>query len=122
MAALQRAVGPSVAIGQKSQCVPPSFGSFYRHGGRRNLLDQAMIKSSARLVRPTHLGDVLLRERREILELVRGWAGSEARALAWYRAQPISALGGRTAEVLVGGGQAYAVRQYIDHVALGGFA
>lgn len=58
----------------------------------------------------------------EIISRVRDWAGGEAQAMAWYRAQPIPALDGRTAEALVKDGQAHAVRAYLDHVALGGFA
>ena len=42
--------------------------------------------------------------------------------MAWYRAQPISAFGDRTAEALVKSGQAAAVRDYLDHLAMGGFA
>jgi hypothetical protein len=42
--------------------------------------------------------------------------------MAWYRSQPIPALDGRTPEALVKGGQAGAVRDYLDHIALGGFA
>jgi uncharacterized protein (DUF2384 family) len=58
----------------------------------------------------------------EIISRVRDWAGGEAQAMAWYRSQPIPALDGRTAEALVKGGQAHAVREYLDQVALGGFA
>lgn len=58
----------------------------------------------------------------EILARVRSWAGSEAQSMAWYRAEPIPALDGRTAEALVKSGQANAVREYLDHLALGGFA
>lgn len=58
----------------------------------------------------------------EIINLVRGWAGGEAQAMAWYRSQPIPALDGRTAEALVKAGRATAVRAYLDHAALGGFA
>ena len=42
--------------------------------------------------------------------------------MAWYRAEPIPAFGGRTAESLVKDGKAAAVRDYLDGVALGGFA
>ncbi len=42
--------------------------------------------------------------------------------MAWYRAQPIAAFGGRTAESLVKTGQASALRDYLDHIAMGGFA
>ncbi|KPF78861.1 XRE family transcriptional regulator [alpha proteobacterium AAP81b] len=58
----------------------------------------------------------------EIISRVRDWAGGEAQAMAWYRSQPIPALDGRTAEMLVKSGQAGAVRDYLDHLALGGFA
>lgn len=58
----------------------------------------------------------------EILARVDEWAGGPMAAMAWYRSQPIPALDGRTAEALVKSGQATAVRDYLDHVALGGFA
>lgn len=58
----------------------------------------------------------------EILARVDDWAGGPVAAMAWYRSQPIPALDGRTAEALVKSGQATAVRDYLDHVALGGFA
>ena len=50
------------------------------------------------------------------------WAGGPLQAMAWYRAEPIPAFGGRTAESLVKDGKAAAVRDYLDSVALGGFA
>lgn len=58
----------------------------------------------------------------EIISRVRDWAGGEAQAMAWYRSQPIPALDGRTPEALVKSGKATAVRDYLDHLALGGFA
>ncbi|MEG3145535.1 antitoxin Xre/MbcA/ParS toxin-binding domain-containing protein [Sphingomonas sp. RT2P30] len=58
----------------------------------------------------------------EIISRVRAWAGGEAQAMAWYRSQPIPALDSRTPEALVKAGQAGAVRDYLDHMALGGFA
>ncbi len=58
----------------------------------------------------------------EIISRVRDWAGGEAQAMAWYRSQPIPALDGRTPEALVKSGRATSVREYLDHVALGGFA
>jgi len=58
----------------------------------------------------------------EIVGRVADWAGGEKQALAWYRAEPIAAFGGRTAEALVKEGKASAVRDYLDHVATGGFA
>ena len=58
----------------------------------------------------------------EIISRVRGWAGGEAQAMAWYRSQPIPALDGRTPEALVRDGQADSVRSYLDHIAVGSFA
>lgn len=63
-----------------------------------------------------------LREMLEILGRVSAWAGGKDQAMAWYRAQPIAAFGDRTAEALVKSGHAAAVRDYLDHLALGGFA
>jgi hypothetical protein len=58
----------------------------------------------------------------EIVGRIVDWAGGERQAMAWYRAEPIAAFGGRTAESLVKEGRASAVRDYLDHVATGGFA
>ena len=58
----------------------------------------------------------------EIISLVQGWAGGPAQAMAWYRAESIPAFGGRTAEALVKSGAAGAVRDYVDHLATGGYA
>lgn len=58
----------------------------------------------------------------EIINRVRDWAGGATQAMAWYRSQPIPALDGRTPEALVKSGKATAVRDYLDHLALGGFA
>ncbi len=58
----------------------------------------------------------------EIIHRITGWAGGQRQAMAWYRAEPIPAFGGRTAEALVKDGHAAAVREYLDHVATGGFA
>jgi len=63
-----------------------------------------------------------LREMLEIVSRVSAWAGGKDQAMAWYRAQPIAAFGDRTAEALVKSGQAAALRDYLDHLALGGFA
>jgi hypothetical protein len=63
-----------------------------------------------------------LREMLEILRRVEAWAGGPLQAMAWYRAEPIPAFGGRTAESLVKTGNAAAVRDYLDHVASGGYA
>ena len=58
----------------------------------------------------------------EIVGRVAQWAGGEKQAMAWYRAEPIPAFGDRTAESLVKQGKAAAVRDYLDHIATGGFA
>lgn len=58
----------------------------------------------------------------EIVGRIADWCGGEKQAMAWYRAEPIPAFGGRTAEALVKEGKAAAVRDYLDHVATGGFA
>ncbi len=63
-----------------------------------------------------------LREMLEIVDRVSDWAGGKDQAMAWYHAEPIPEFGGRTAESLVKDGKATAVRDYLDHVALGGFA
>ncbi|CAN5334970.1 MbcA/ParS/Xre antitoxin family protein [soil metagenome] len=63
-----------------------------------------------------------LKEMLEIVGRVSAWAGGEQQAMAWYRAQPIPAFGGRTAEALVKDDKAGAVRDYLDHLAVGGFA
>lgn len=63
-----------------------------------------------------------LREMLEIISRVTDWAGGKEQAMAWYRAQPLPAFGGRTAEALVKDGKAAAVRDYLDHMAVGGFA
>lgn len=63
-----------------------------------------------------------VREMLEIIHLVQGWAGGSAQAMAWYRAEPIPAFGSRTAEALVKSGNAAAVRDYVDHLATGGYA
>lgn len=63
-----------------------------------------------------------VREMLEIVQLIQTWAGGPAQAMAWYRAEPIPAFGGRTAEALVKSGDATAVRDYVDHLATGGYA
>ncbi len=63
-----------------------------------------------------------VREMLEVISRISEWAGGKHQAMAWYRAQPIPAFGGRTAELLVKSGQASAVRDYLDHIAMGGFA
>jgi len=63
-----------------------------------------------------------MREMLEIITRVSDWAGGKDQAMAWYRAEPIPAFGGRTAESLVKAGLAGALRDYLDLLAMGGFA
>ena len=63
-----------------------------------------------------------MRKMLEIINLAQGWAGGPAQAMAWYRAEPIPAFGGRTADAMVQSGNAAAVRDYVDHLATGGYA
>lgn len=83
------------------------------------LSPEVLQKARLRTARKTQ---ARLREMLEIITRVTEWAGGRAQAMAWYRAQPIPAFGGRTAEALVKTGQAAAVRDYLDHMALGGYA
>ncbi len=63
-----------------------------------------------------------VREMVEIVERVKDWSGGRNQAIAWYRSQPIPAFGGRTAESIVKDGKAGDLRDYLDAIALGGFA
>jgi hypothetical protein len=63
-----------------------------------------------------------LKEMLEIVSRVSAWSGGQIQAMAWYRSQSISALGDQTAEALVKAGKADVVREYLDGIALGGFA
>jgi len=58
----------------------------------------------------------------EIVARVSDWAGGERQAMGWYRSEPLPAFGGRTAESLVKDGKAGALRDHLDHLALGGYA
>jgi uncharacterized protein (DUF2384 family) len=63
-----------------------------------------------------------IKEALEIMIRVQDWAGGEQQAATWYKCEAIPAFGGRTAESIVKSGQACALRDYIDHLAMGGFA
>jgi hypothetical protein len=65
---------------------------------------------------------VKLKNALDIIALVTPWSGSELQAYAWYRSEPIPALGNITAESAVKMGQAQSVRDYIEGIALGGYA
>ena len=83
-------------------------------------LAAATLTKSERSVGPRAQSRVT--EMLEIINRVKDWAGGGRQAMAWYRSQPIPALDGRTPEALVKDGRAGAVRAYLDHLALGGFA
>lgn len=83
-------------------------------------LSREALYKEARLTAPKT--QTRMREMLEIVGRVSDWAGGKDQAMAWYRAEPIPAFGGRTAESLVKSGQAGAVRDYLDHLAMGGFA
>jgi hypothetical protein len=83
-------------------------------------LNRDTVYRAERLLAPK--AQVRATEMLEIVGRIADWAGGEKQALAWYRAEPIPAFGGRTAESLVKEGKATAVRDYLDHVATGGFA
>jgi uncharacterized protein (DUF2384 family) len=83
-------------------------------------LPATTVTKNDRMIAPKTQGRMT--EMLEIIARIKDWAGSETQAMAWYRAQPIPALDGRTAESLVKTGDAAAVRDYLDHMALGGFA
>ncbi len=63
-----------------------------------------------------------LKETSEIISRICEWAGGEDQARAWYRSQPISAFGDQTAEAMVKAGKASLVLDYLDGIAVGGFA
>jgi hypothetical protein len=58
----------------------------------------------------------------EIIERILEWAGSRDDAYAWYRNHPIPAVGGQTAEAMVKLGHADVIHNYLDHLAVGGYA
>lgn len=64
----------------------------------------------------------VLRHCTEIINRVLPWSGSEYHAYAWYRSEGLPEFGGQTAEQLVKDGRIEAVRRYLDHVSMGGYA
>lgn len=83
---------------------------------------EAVQLATEKFRRSSDVGDEPGVESAEVLARVRAWAGGAEAALFWYRSQPISAFGDRTAESLVKSGQAAALRDYLDSLALGGYA
>jgi hypothetical protein len=135
------AIGPSAASGRHLKPDPgtPLISAFIDKGGQVAVqrVADSFGMSKGQLAETVGLGretfhkaaranavkaQTRLREMLEIVSRVSAWAGGKDQAMAWYRAQPIEAFGDRTAEALVKSGQAAAVRDYLDHLALGGFA
>ena len=73
-------------------------------------------------VEATEMLEKRARETKEIISRVSGWAGGDEEAMVWYRTEPLPAFGGWTAEMLVSAGHFAAVGDYLDHIAIGGFA
>jgi len=63
-----------------------------------------------------------LRDMVEIINRVRGLAGTPGQAFAWYRSQPLASFGDQTAEALVKEGRAEAVKRDRGRIAVGGYA
>ena len=100
--------------------VAEHFGMSMTQLGETIGLTRDTLYRTARLEAPKNQSRAT--EMLEIVARIVDWAGGEKQAMAWYRAEPIPAFGGRTAEALVKEGRAAAVRDYLDHVATGGFA
>lgn len=73
------------------------------------------IKPAAAVTQEAH------REAFEIIHRITEWAGGPAEARLWFRSEGLPEFGGRTAEALVNEGRSAEVRDFLDHVALGGF-
>ncbi|MEA3643286.1 MAG: antitoxin Xre/MbcA/ParS toxin-binding domain-containing protein [Lamprobacter sp.] len=63
-----------------------------------------------------------LRDTVDIINRAIPWAGSTARAFAWFRSQPLPSFGDKTAEDLLKEGRAQAVKDYLSRIADGGYA
>ncbi|MBK1707073.1 MbcA/ParS/Xre antitoxin family protein [Halochromatium glycolicum] len=63
-----------------------------------------------------------LRDTVDIINRATPWAGSTARAFAWFRSQPLPSFGDKTAEDLLKEGRAQAVKDYLSRIADGGYA
>jgi hypothetical protein len=56
-----------------------------------------------------------------VLNYIKNWVSSEEEALRWYRENHISSLN-MTAQEAVKKGRFKAVKEYLEHINLGGFA
>ena len=83
-------------------------------------LSRDAVSKAARARSPATQGR--LRDMVEIINRVRGWAGSPQQAFAWYRLQPLPSFGDQTAEALVKESRAEAVKRHLDRIAVGGYA
>lgn len=100
--------------------ITSSFGMTKSQLAETAGLGRDTLQKTARMAAPKT--QTRVKEMLEIISRIEPWAGGQTQAMAWYRAQPIPALDGRTAEALVKSGRAGSVREYLDHIALGGFA
>jgi hypothetical protein len=105
-----------VAVGQVARVFGMSAAQVAASLG----LPSEAVHKSARMASPKT--QRRLRDMLEIVGRISDWAGGRNQAMAWYRSQPIPAFGDQTAEALVKAGKADAVRDYLDGLALGGFA
>lgn len=65
---------------------------------------------------------IKLKDTLEIIRMITPWAGSTLQAYAWYRSEPIPAFGNITIESVVKLGMATQAKNYIQSIALGGYA
>mgnify|MGYP003384847809 FL=1 len=56
-----------------------------------------------------------------VLDYIKNWVNSEAKALRWYQENHIPSLN-MTAQEAVKKGRFNAVKKYLEHINLGGFA
>lgn len=106
----------TVEIGRLSEVLHVNKGQLANATG----LSRDAVSKTARLRAPatqSRLRDVV-----DILNRVEPWCGSLPQAFAWYRAEPLPAFGHQTAEAVVKEGRAEALKQYLDGLAVGGYA
>jgi hypothetical protein len=83
-------------------------------------LSRDAVSKTARLQAPAT--QQRLRDLVEIINRIRGWAGTPEVAFAWYRSEPIPGFGDLTAEDMVRQGRVEAVKRYLSRIAAGGYA
>lgn len=113
------------AAGAKARLAPEAIGARLRLS-KGQLADMLGVSADTLYRADRAAGSAKVQRRlmelTSILDSIEAWAGDDQAALAWYLGYRIPAFGGRTAEQLVKDGKAGAVRDWLDTVALGGFA